>query len=71
MKDCPPKKPKRRWYQFRLRTLLLSFVPIGLCSMLLGNAIAEYDEEQRAVAAIGNLPRSRDPVVARGIYPLM
>ena len=48
-------KPRRRWYQFRLRTLLVVVTLAGCGLGWLGIKVLEARQQQAAVAAIENL----------------
>ena len=47
MNDSRPRKPKCRWYQFSLWTLLLFVVVVGVAASVLGVKMNEWREEER------------------------
>ncbi|GAG00638.1 unnamed protein product, partial [marine sediment metagenome] len=52
MNDSNPAKPKLRWYQFSLRTLLLFVMVAGMGLGWLGSKVQPIRDEQNAVADI-------------------
>jgi hypothetical protein len=51
MTDSDPPKPKGRWYQFRLRTLLLVRLVLGVLFGWIGSRLQRARENREAVAA--------------------
>jgi hypothetical protein len=47
--------PKRRWYQFSLRTLLIFTVVCAIAAGWLGKRVAQKRNERKAVAAVVKL----------------
>ena len=48
----PPTKPRRRWYQFSLRTLLVGMAVVGFGTAWLGVQVKHALDQRRAVEAL-------------------
>ena len=48
----PPTKPRRRWYQFSLRTLLVGMAIVGFGTAWLGVQVKRALDQRRAVDAL-------------------
>jgi len=55
MTDTRPRKPKRRWYQFRLRTLLLVTLVLGVLSGWIGNRVQRARKNRQSLAEVGTV----------------
>jgi hypothetical protein len=58
MSDNPntaePKKPRRRWFQFRLRTMLIVVAVVGVACANVGRESSIVRERRATLAAIRN-----------------
>ena len=62
MTDSRPSKPKLRWYQFSLPTLLLAVLVLGVFFGLLGSRMQRAKENRRAMAKLHRVESGPDRV---------